>query len=71
MSMTEEELLKKIAELEKENKRLKERQSFRASIRREDAYEAVKNLLKRDMQNYQVLAEKMNISDRTLRMFAV
>ena len=69
--MTEEELLKKIAELESENKRLKESQGIKMSIWREDAFNSIKNLLERDTQSYQSLANKMGISDRTLRTFVL
>lgn len=71
MNTTEEELLKKIAELERENRRLKENQEIKLNIRRTDAFNSIKNLLERDTQSYQALANKMNISDRTLRMFAL
>ena len=70
MNMTEEQLLKKIAELERENRRLKESQNLKVNIDRSDAFNSIRNLLERDTQSYQALASKVGISDRTLRMLA-
>ena len=73
MEKTNKELLEEIARLRKENERLKEnlraKPNINIKIKRENAFDSIKNLLKRDTQSYQSLANKMNLSDRTLRTF--
>lgn len=69
--LTKEEMLKRLEELEQENKRLKEenRRNKWDSINKEDAFESLKFLIKSFTQTYTSLWESMNMSDRTLRNF--
>ena len=65
--LTKEEMLKRIKELEDENKKLKSKSS--STLSKEDAFEALKNLITWFTQNYSSLWEWMDMSDRTLRNF--
>ena len=65
--LSKEEMLKRIQELEDENKKLKNKNS--STLSKEDAFEALKNLITWFTQNYTSLWESMDMSDRTLRNF--
>ena len=65
--LSKEEMLKRLQELEEENKRLKEKN--KSSLTKEDAFDALKQLIASSTQTYSSLWESMNMSDRTLRNF--
>ena len=65
--LSKEEMLKRLQELEEENKRLKEKN--KSSLTKEDAFDALKQLIISSTQTYSSLWESMNMSDRTLRNF--
>ena len=65
--LSKEEMLKRLQKLEEENKRLKEKN--KSSLTKEDAFDALKQLIALSTQTYSSLWESMNMSDRTLRNF--
>ncbi len=65
--LSKEEMLKRIKELEDENKKLKNKVS--PALSKQDAFEALKNLINWFTQTYSSLWESMDMSDRTLRNF--
>ena len=65
--LSKEEMLKRLQELEEENKRLKEKN--KSSLTKEYAFDALKQLIASSTQTYSSLWESMNMSDRTLRNF--
>ena len=65
--LSKEEMLKRLQELEEENKRLKEKN--KSSLTKEDAFDALKQLIASSTQTYSSLWESMDMSDRTLRNF--
>lgn len=65
--LSKEEMLKRIQELEDENKKLKNKVS--PTLTKEDAFDALKNLITWFTQTYSSLWESMDMSDRTLRNF--
>ena len=71
--LSKEEMLKRLQELEAENKKLREENSkinkSTETLTKEDAFEALKQLISWSTQTYSSLWESMNMSDRTLRNF--
>ena len=65
--LSKEEILKRLQELEEENKRLKAKNG--STLTKEDAFDALKILITGSTQTYSSLWESMDISDRTLRNF--
>ena len=62
-------MLKRLQELEEENKKLKEQNKSNSTLTKEDAFEALKQLISLSTQTYSSLWESMDMSDRTLRNF--
>ena len=72
-NLSKEEMLKRLLELEEENKKLREQNSKMSNsaelLTKEDAFDALKQLITSSTQTYSSLWESMNMSDRTLRNF--
>jgi len=69
--LSKEEMLKRLHELEEENRRLKEERNLNywSVITKSDAFNALKKLIAFSTQTYTSLWENMEMSDRTLRNF--
>jgi len=69
--LSKEEMLKRLQELEEENRMLREQNSkiSKPVLTKDDAFAALKELINQSTQTYTSLWESLNMSDRTLRNF--
>ncbi len=71
--LSKEEMLKRLQELEEENKKLKEEkrmaENLKGIITKDDIFSVFKRLISQSTQTFSLLWKEMNISDRTIRNF--